>query len=222
MQAAIPDRHDQVGISNGQSTGQVNGICAPERARRGELAGVLLYGRSELDRSGSCPVLLPHSPGAAELALGQIVVAACGSQCGAYLGVGQPARHRSVTSIPQLGREVASGLFGKKLHEGAGIEIHQRHRSAPIFADDVRQGPARPGPGPPRCCWALSGPGPADHSLGGQPFQRRRGGQAKQPGDWHSPVGNDDLVTATSLIKPDAEIGPEFGDGDIHGSKCTL
>jgi hypothetical protein len=29
-------------------------------------------------------------------------------------------------------------------------------------------------------------------------------------------------VTATSLIKPDAEIGPEFGDGDIHESKCTL
>jgi hypothetical protein len=220
MQAAIPDRHDQVGISDGQSAGQVNGICAAERVRGGELAGVLLYGRGELDRSCSCPVLLPHLPGAAELALGQIVAAACGSQCGAYLGVGQPARHRSVTSIPQCGREVASGLFSKKLHEGAGIEIHQRHRSAPIFADDVREGPPRPRPR--RCCRALSGPGPADHSLGGQPFQRRRGGQAKQPCDWHSPVGNDDLVTTTSLIEPDAEIGPEFGDGDVHESKCTL
>jgi hypothetical protein len=26
-------------------------------------------------------------------------------------------------------------------------------------------------------------------------------------------------VSTASLIKPDAEIGPEFGDGDIHGSK---
>ena len=222
MQAGIPDRHDQVGISNGQSAGQVNGICASERVRRGELAGVLLYGRGELDRSCSRPVLLPHVPGAAQLALGQTVVAACGSQCGAYLGIGQPGRHRSVTSIPQLGREVAAGLFGKKLHEGAGIEIHQRHRSAPIFADDVREGPPRPRPRLPGCCWALSGPGPADHSLGCQPFQRRRGAQAKQSCDWHSPVGNDDLVTATGLIKPDAEIGPEFGDGDVHGSKCTF
>ena len=222
MKAAIPDRHDKVGISDGQSAGQVNGICAPERVRGGELAGVLLYGRSELDRSCSCPVLLPHLLGAVELPLGQIVVAACGTQCGAYLGVGQSARHRSVTSVPQLSREVASGLFSEELHEGAGIEIHQRHWSAPIFGDYVRQGSARPRPRAPRCRRALRGPGPADHSLGCQPFQCRRGGQAKQPCDWHPPVGNDDLMTATSSIKPDAEIGPEFGDGDIHEPKCTL
>jgi hypothetical protein len=40
MQAAIPDRHDKVGITDGQGAGEVNGSCAPERVRGGELARV--------------------------------------------------------------------------------------------------------------------------------------------------------------------------------------
>ena len=65
---------------------------------------------------------------------------------------------------------------------------------------------------------ALTGLGPDDHSLGRQPLQRCGGVQAHQPGDRHTSVGDDDLMTATRLIEPEAEISAQFCDRDIHNS----
>ena len=162
---------------------------------------MLLDRRGEFDRPDGRPVLTPRLLGSVQLVLAEIVVAVSSGQRCAHFGVSQPAGHGSVASVPQLGRELTAGLLGEQLHQCAGIEIDQRHWSAPIFADAVRQGPAWAWPDASGGGRALTGFGSAEHSLGRQPLQRCRGVQAHQPGDRHASVGDDDLMTATRLIE---------------------
>jgi hypothetical protein len=44
-----------------------------------------------------------------------------------------------------------------------------------------------------------------NHSLGGQPLQGGRRGEAEQPGYRHAPVGDDDLTAGARPVQPLAE-----------------
>ena len=103
------------------------------------MAGVLLDGCGEFNRTGSGPVLGPSLLGRVQVLGGRVVIAGRGGQRGPHLGIGQAARHGGVASIPQFSGEVAARFFGQQLHEGAGIEVDQGHRSAPLVANNLGQ-----------------------------------------------------------------------------------
>ena len=72
VQAAVPDGDDQVRVADGQRTGEVDGVRASECVRTCQLAGVLFYGRGELDRAHGGPVAVPCLLGATLTAFRQV------------------------------------------------------------------------------------------------------------------------------------------------------
>jgi hypothetical protein len=135
---------------------------------------------------------------------------------GPHLGICQAAGHRGIAAVPQLSGEVASWFFGQQLHESAGIEVDQRHRSAPLIADDLGQRPAHARARPSRRSRALSGRWPADDPVGCQALKGGRGSEAEQPGNRHPAVGNHQFGPAADSFKPLAEMCPKLGNRYVH------
>ncbi len=57
------------------------------------------------------------------------------------LGVGQPARHRRVTAVPQFRRQLTAEFLDHQLDEGAAIEIDDAHQGV---SDAARRRVRRP------------------------------------------------------------------------------
>lgn len=100
VQAAVPHRDDEAGITKGHGAGQVDGIRAAQRTLTGKLACVPLDGLGELYRADSRPVPLPGRLDRVQVSLVQVMVAGGRGQCGPDLGIGKPARDCGVAAIP--------------------------------------------------------------------------------------------------------------------------
>jgi len=187
----------------------------------GKVAGVLFNPRGEFDWAGGGPEVLPVTLGSGELGFCQVVIAGCCSECGADFGVGQTAGQCGVAAIPQSGRQRAPCLGGEKFDEGAGIEVDERHRSAPLVADPVRHRPPRSRPGPSRSDGPLRG-GLANHAFGRETLQGACAVQRSESRDGNPAVGDDDLTTSPSSIEPIAEVRAQLGHGYIHTVNRTL
>ena len=61
-----------------------------------------------------------------------------------------------------------------------------------------------------------------DHTLRSQTVDDRRRVETDDSGDWSSSIGDDDVVSVACCVDPPAEVSSEFGDCNIHGTKCTL
>ena len=216
VQAPVPDRDDELGVGDSQGAGEVDGVRAPQRVPARKQPGVPLHGRSELDRAAGRPVLLEGPLSRGEVSVIEIVVAGGRGERGTHLGIGQPARERGVTSVPQLRGQIAAFLLGQQLHQGAGIEVDQRHPSAPLFADDVGHRPARTGTGTPRRGLPLARARLADHAFGSQALEYGGRAQTQQPRDRDAAIGDYHLVALACSLQPIAKVCPEFSNGDIH------
>ena len=168
VQSPVPDRDHHVGVPDGQGAGKVDNTGASQRVQACRLTCMLLDGSSEFNWTGSGPVAGPCLLRRIHVFGSEVVIASGGGQRGPHLGIGQAALHRSVASIPQLSRQVASRFFGQQLHEGAGIEIDQGHSSAPLLADNLGQRPARARPRTSRCPRTLRRRRPTDDPVGCQ------------------------------------------------------
>jgi hypothetical protein len=145
VKTLVPDRDDQIGVPDGESAREMHGIGTPEGVTLGEFARLPLHDRGELDPTRRGPELLPRPLGGLKLTVVEDVVAGGRSERGAYFGVGEPTRDGGVAAVPKLSSQIAADLFHHKLHEGARVEIDQRHASAPLLADEVGYRPARAG-----------------------------------------------------------------------------
>ena len=130
MEASIPYGHDERPVRHGERAGKMHGIGAPQRMFFGELTGVTTDGRCQLDGASCVPELVPVLFCLREAIPVQVMVPVGGGEGCSDLGIGQPARHGGVASVPQRDREVRSGLLDEELHECTGIEIDERHLSA--------------------------------------------------------------------------------------------
>jgi hypothetical protein len=131
VQPPVPDRYDEFGIADGQRAGQMHRVRAPQSAAPGQLTGVPLHRRGQLNRANGGPELFPGPARGVSFTFSQNVIAGRRGQCGAHFRVGQAARHWRVASIPQLGRQVGTGLFDQQLHQCTGVEVHQWHGISP-------------------------------------------------------------------------------------------
>ncbi|HVB93428.1 MAG TPA: hypothetical protein VND67_03835 [Acidimicrobiales bacterium] len=138
MKPSIPHRDHQIGIFDGQGAGQVNGVCAPEGMKTCQSACLPLYRRGEFDRSDGRPELLPSLFRHGQVVVVEVVIPSGSRESGSNFRVRDPARKCCVTAIPQIDCEFGTRLFDYKFDEGAGIEIDERHGSAPLLADYVR------------------------------------------------------------------------------------
>jgi hypothetical protein len=91
------------------------------------LARVLLDGGGELDRASDRPVVIPGLLGCVEIIVCEIVIAGGRSQRRPHLRICQAAGDRGVASVPQVGGQLAACLLDQQFHEGAGIEVDERH-----------------------------------------------------------------------------------------------
>jgi hypothetical protein len=91
VKSRMPDSDDQLLVPDGENAGEVNRVGAPEGMAAGQVAGMPLDLRGELDRTRRGPVLLPGLLGDPKVALIEVVVAARGCERGTHLGIGQSA-----------------------------------------------------------------------------------------------------------------------------------
>jgi len=131
VQPPIPDRYDEFGVADGQRAGPMYRGRAPQSAAPGQLTGVPLHRHVQLDRANGGPELFPGPARGISFTFGQSVIAGRSGQRGANFRVGQPAGHWRVASVPQLGRQVGTGLFDQQFHQCTGVEVHQRHGISP-------------------------------------------------------------------------------------------
>lgn len=75
VEPPVPDGDDEVGVADGQGTGEVERVGSEQRLIAGELAGVALHRRGELDRPGRCPVAFPVPLGGVQFRPGDVMVA---------------------------------------------------------------------------------------------------------------------------------------------------
>jgi len=194
VKSAIPDREDQFGGVKCKSAGEVDCVSAPESALSGKLPRMLLDVHRQLDGSSRAPVLLPHRCSKTQSARGELAIA---RRCGkgrSNLGVREPAGHRCVAAVPELGGEITAILLDDEHHEGARVEVDKGHLSAALLADDVGDRRSRPCATPalrsrPSCIR-----GAPDNPRFGQALQRLSSIDAMQPGNWDPAVGHDDLA----------------------------
>jgi hypothetical protein len=127
VQAAVPDGHNELGIGDGQGTGQVDSPGATQSMGTGQLAGVVFHCCAQLDRPNGDPVMFPGLFGRFEVVLAEIVVAAGGGEGGTDFRVGQAAGQGGVAAIPEFGGQAAAALLHDELDQGAGVEVDESH-----------------------------------------------------------------------------------------------
>ena len=86
VQAAVPDSDDKVRAGDGEGAGEMDGGCAPERVRLGQLPGALFHGCGELDRAGWPPSSCPRPLGRIEVVAGEVMVAVSSGERGPTSG----------------------------------------------------------------------------------------------------------------------------------------
>ena len=171
---------------------------------------------SELDWPGGRPELIPCLFSITEFASGEILVPPGRRQGSANLRVCQPARHGSVAPVPQLDSQDSSNFFHDQLHQRAGVEVHDRHRSAPLFADSIRDRVLGSRTAPASCARPPRLVRSRDHALLGEPLQIRSGVHPEKPSDGNTAIRDDDLVSLTGSRQPAAQVGSELGNRNIH------
>jgi hypothetical protein len=134
MQATIPSSDDQIGIIRGKCAGEVDGIGTTKRVITRQLASVSCDRPGEFDWTGRSPVLLPRSFRGGESPWGEIVISRSGGKGRAHFRICKPARHGSITPVPQFRCQHASFLFNEELYERTRVEIDQGHESATLLA----------------------------------------------------------------------------------------
>ena len=133
-----------------------------------------------------------------------------------HLGIREPARQCRITAVPQLGGEIAPGLFHHQLHQRAGVEVDQRHQLAPLLADQLgyRSTRARTRPilhrRPARLDW------PGDDPVVGEAFNRRPSVQSDEPRHRQAPLSDDDLLTTVGVGEPVTEMRSKLGHRNVH------
>ncbi len=144
------------------------------------------------------------------------MVAAGRGERSAHFGVRQTARQRRTAVVPQLGGEVASVLLDEQLHECAGVEVDQRHRSASLLADEFSDGPMRARPGLPLRPRPTRLRRPGDEAIVREALEHRSRPQPDELRHWDPTLCHDDLLAGINTGEPVAEMGAKFGDGNIH------
>lgn len=96
--------------------------------------------RDSVATQNSSPSLL----GQIKIGLVEVTVASGPAKRGSHLGVGDPARQRSITSVPDVGGQLASIFFDQQFYKRAGVKIDESHRSATLLAYQFSHGPAGP------------------------------------------------------------------------------
>lgn len=127
MKSRVPHGHYELGIPNRQGAGQMHRVAAAKCVQTSEMPGLLLNLCGQLDRAGGAPVLRPRIFGRGQVFVIEVMITASGRERRAYLGISQATRQGGIATIPHVSNEVAAGLFDDELHEGAGIEVDERH-----------------------------------------------------------------------------------------------
>jgi len=156
MKTKIPNCDNKLCVVDGKGAREMHGVCASQGEMARQLASAAFDNGGELDGPRRRPILLPRCLGVDKVVLVEHMISRRGGEGGAYLGVRQSAREGGVTSVPELGGQIASRLVDQQLHEGARVEVDQRHLSATLFADELRHGVTRTGAATPRSCGSLS------------------------------------------------------------------
>jgi len=151
-----------------------------------------------------------------QIPLLQVVVAASGSQGRPDLGVGKTARQGSITTVPERSDEVASRFLDHQLHQCAGVEVDEGHRSAPLLAHPLGDGPTRPRTQLAGCRRSALLQGPGDHALLGETFQHWGDADWEQPSYGHPAIGDDHFMPIPGAGQPIAQMRSKLGYGDVH------
>jgi hypothetical protein len=136
MKAKIPDRDDEIDVVDDERAGEVHGVRTTKGVIARQFACAAFDSVSQLHRPRRRPVPLPRLFGFDKVVAMKNMISCCGGEGGTYLRVRQPARDGAITPVPQLGGQVASRFLDEQLHEGARVEVDQRHLSTTLFADE--------------------------------------------------------------------------------------
>lgn len=126
MEASIPHGNDEPAVGDGERAGEMHGVSAPQGVFAGELAGVTLDGRRQLDRPRRTPELLPALRRLLEAISVEVMVPVGGGESRSHLGICEPARHGGVASVPERDRKLRSRLVDEQLHVRTCIGIDDR------------------------------------------------------------------------------------------------
>ena len=112
--------------------------------------------------------------------------------------------------------QVSADFLHDQLHERAGVEVHDRHRLAPLFADSIRDRVLGSRTAPASCARPPRLVRSRDHALLGEPLQIGGGSHPEKPSDGNTTIRDDDLVAFTGSRQPAAQVCSELGDRNIH------
>ncbi len=137
MKSPVPGCEHELGFTNSQGAGKVNGVGSPQRMQAGELPGVALNGGRQLDGPYGGPVLLPGLFGCRQAFLIEVMVTTGRGQGGTDFGVREAAGKSGVATVPQFSRQSAADFLDEQLHQRAGVEVDKWHRvSAAVRSPD--------------------------------------------------------------------------------------
>jgi hypothetical protein len=213
VEPPVPDCDNEVRVAHGQGAREVDSAGDSQRVRSRQLARMLLYGSTEFNGTGSGPVAGPLLLGFVQVVSREVMIAGSSRP---HFRIGQAARHRRVASVPQFCGEIACRFLGQQLHERAGVEIDQRHQSAPLVAADLGQWPARPRARSSRRSRAMRGRGPAYDAHGGQALEGTGSRETQEPGHRDTAFSDHQFGSAAGPFEPLAEMGPEFSNSYVH------
>jgi len=179
---------------------------------------VALHSGAELDGTSSCPELLPFSFGQSEAIIVEVIVTVRRSQRGSDFGICQAARNSGVTAVPDLGRELATGLLHEELHQSAGVEIDEWQSSASFIAYDIGDRTADTGARATRCTRPMGALRAGNNAVGDQTFERRGGRHAEEARYRDPAVRDDHLLALAGSFKPVTQVRPQLAHGYIHAT----
>jgi hypothetical protein len=187
-----------------------------------QLSGVPFDGSRQLDVTCRSPELLPSLLRQIKIGLVEVMVAARRAKRGSHLGVGDPARQRSITSVPYVGGQLASILFDQQFYEGAGVEIDENHSSATLLAYQFSHGPAGPGTRTTRRYGADREVWPRDDPFSRQPFEHGGSADSEEASNGDATVGDHDFVPFMGALEPFTQVRSQVTDSHVHDRECTL
>lgn len=200
----VPRSKQELVGAHGDRAGQVDRIGTTQRVLAGQLTGVDRDRLGELHWPNGRPVLLPRHLGLLLSIEFQSVIASSRCQSSAHLAVGQPARDRGVTPVPQRRGDIGPILLDEQLHKGAAVEVDDRHdqTSAALVRDQLGHRPLRTRPGDTACGRSGRTLRPSQHPLAGQLLKKRRRIHCDQAGHRGPPIGDHDLLAGPDPLDP--------------------
>jgi hypothetical protein len=141
---------------------------------------------------------------------------------GMDLRIGQSTGECGVAPVPDHPGEIAAVLVHDKLDQRAGVEIGDRHGSAALLDDEVRDRSLDGNPTSVSRDRSPFGVRARDDTLLGEPFKARCGVQADQSSDGCSSLRHDDLLSSLGSVDPVAQVCSEGAHGYVHISSVHL